>query len=114
MSLVIEGLSWILLIAGSVWIVIGGVGLLRFPDFYTRLHPAGLTDTMGAVLLLLGFALQAGWSLVTLKLLAVALVLLFTSPTSSHATARAAAAAGLKPWKRPGSPRGERTGDAGS
>jgi multicomponent Na+:H+ antiporter subunit G len=102
MSILVDGLSWVLLVAGSVWIVLGGVGLIRFPDFYTRLHPAGLTDTMGAMLILLGLTLQAGWSLIAVKLLAVALILLFTSPTSSHATARAAMAAGLEPWQRPG------------
>lgn len=101
MSLVVEILSWVLLLAGSLWIVVGGIGLLRFPDFYSRLHPVGLTDTMGAVLLLAGLMLQGGWSLVTLKLAFIAVLLLFTSPTSSHATARAALAAGLKPWRRP-------------
>lgn len=101
MSLLVDILSWILLLAGSFWIVLGGVGLLRFPDFYSRLHPAGLTDTMGAALLLAGLMLQAGWTLVTLKLAFIVALLLFTSPTSGHATARAALAAGLKPWTPP-------------
>lgn len=100
MSLLVDGLSWLFLVAGSFWIVLGGVGLLRFPDFYTRLHPAGLTDTMGAVLLLIGLMLQAGWTLVLVKLAMIALLLVITSPTSGHATARAAMATGLKPWRK--------------
>lgn len=101
MTAIVDGLSWLLLIAGSIWIILGGIGLLRFPDFYTRLHPVGLTDTMGAALLLLGLMLQAGWTLVALKLAMILLILFFTSPTSGHATARAALAAGLKPWRNP-------------
>lgn len=104
MTLLVDILSWILVVSGSIWIVLGAIGLLRFPDFYTRLHPAGLTDTMGAVLLLLGLMLQGGWSLVTFKLLLIALLLLVTSPTSGHATARAALAAGLQPWRKPSPP----------
>jgi len=97
MSLAIDLASWVLLLAGSVFLIIGGIGLIRMPDFYTRLHPAGLTDTMAAGLILLGLALQGGLSITTLKLLLILVFLFFTSPTSSHATARAALAAGLKP-----------------
>ncbi len=97
MTAVAEILSWLLLLAGSGFIVIGSVGLLRMPDFYTRLHPVGITDTMGAGLILAGLALQAGFSLVLVKLVLIFVFLMFTSPTASHATARAALAAGLKP-----------------
>jgi multicomponent Na+:H+ antiporter subunit G len=93
---------WGLILTGSAFLVIGGIGLNRMPDFFTRLHPAGLTDTMGAGLLLLGLSVQAGLSLVTLKLLLILVFLFFTSPVSSHVTARAALAAGLKPWLAPG------------
>ncbi|MDP6564199.1 MAG: monovalent cation/H(+) antiporter subunit G [Alphaproteobacteria bacterium] len=97
MSLALDAASWLLLLAGGAFVIIGAVGLIRMPDFFTRLHPAGLTDTMGAGLILLGLLLQAGWTIVAVKLAIIAVFLLFTSPTSSHATARAALAAGLRP-----------------
>ena len=95
----LDVLSWLLLLAGSVFVIIGAFGMLRLPDFYSRLHPAGLTDTMGAGLILLGLILQAETGIVAVKLLIIGVFLLFTSPTSGHATARAALAAGLRPWQ---------------
>ena len=92
----LELLSWALLVSGSVFCVIGGVGLLRMPDFYTRTHAASVTDTLGAGLLLAGLMLQAGTSLVTVMLLLVLAFLLVTSPTSAHALAKAAAATGVR------------------
>ena len=83
-------LSWFLLLTGGVFGVIGGLGLIRFPDFYSRLHGAGVTDTLCAICIVFGLALQSGISLLTLKLLLILLFLLFTSPTASHALARAA------------------------
>lgn len=83
-------LSAALLLIGGVFGVLGGLGLLRFPDFYSRLHAAGVTETSCAVLIVLGLALQSGWSLLTLKLMLILLFLLFTAPTASHALARAA------------------------
>ncbi|MBT3536137.1 MAG: monovalent cation/H(+) antiporter subunit G [Rhodospirillaceae bacterium] len=95
-------LSWILLLAGCGFVLIGAFGIWRLPDFYSRLHPAGLTDTMGAGLILLGLLLQAETAMVAIKLLIIAVFLLFTSPTTGHATARAALAAGLRIWHAPG------------
>ncbi|MDP7547792.1 MAG: monovalent cation/H(+) antiporter subunit G [Alphaproteobacteria bacterium] len=97
----LDVLSWLLLGAGSAFVIIGAFGMLRLPDFYSRLHPAGLTDTMGAGLILLGLLAQAEAAMVAVKLLIIAVFLLFTSPTSAHATARAALAAGLQPWRAP-------------
>ena len=99
---VLDILSWLLLLAGATFVIIGAFGMLRLPDFYSRLHPAGLTDTMGAGLILLGLLLQAETVIVGVKLLIIAVFLLFTSPTSAHATARAAMAAGLRIWQAPG------------
>jgi multicomponent Na+:H+ antiporter subunit G len=87
---IIDVLSWISLLAGSAFAVIGGVGMLRLPDFYTRLHAAGITDTMGAGLIIFGLMLQGGLTLVTVKLAMILLFLLITSPTSGHALARSA------------------------
>ncbi len=102
MSLAIDLLSWILLLAGGVFSIIGAVGLLRMPDFYTRLHAASVTDTLGAGLLLAGLLLQAGFTLVAVKLLFLALFIFFTSPAAAHALARAALDRGLSPVLRPG------------
>ncbi len=89
--------SWILLVAGSFICVTGGVGMLRFPDFFTRIHAAGVTDTLGAGLIFTGLMLQAGLSLVLAKLVMILLFMLFTSPTASHAVAKAALHSGLEP-----------------
>ncbi len=83
-------LTFVLLPLGTVFILIGGIGVLRMPDFYTRLHAAGLTDTLGAGLILLGLMFQGGWSLVTVKLILILLFLEITSPTSTHALAKSA------------------------
>ena len=103
-DLLLDIMSWILLIAGSILVLIGAIGIWRLPDFYTRLHPAGLTDTMGAGLILLGLLLQTETYSVGIKLLIITTFLLFTSPTTCHATARAALAAGLRIWRAPGTP----------
>ncbi|QKK04111.1 MAG: sodium:proton antiporter [Pseudomonadota bacterium] len=95
--MVVDVLSWFLLLGGGVVGILGGVGLLRFPDFYSRLHAAGMTDTLCALMIIVGLILQAGFSLLSVKLALVLLFLLFTSPTASHALARAALTDGLKP-----------------
>jgi multicomponent Na+:H+ antiporter subunit G len=97
MEAVIAGLSWALLAAGGLFCVVGAAGLLRMPDFYTRMHAASVVDTVGAGLLLAGMALQAGLSLVSVKLAMIALLLFFTSPAATHALGRAALARGLEP-----------------
>lgn len=97
MNVLVDGLSWICLVAGGVFCVVGALGLVRMPDFYTRMHAASVTDTVGAGLLLLGMILQAGFSMATVKLLMIALLLLFTNPTATHALAKAARARGLEP-----------------
>jgi len=97
MSALLDALSWVLLVAGGLFCIIGAVGLLRMPDFFTRMHAASLPDTLGAGLILLGLALQAGLTLVAVKLAMIGLLILFTSPTATHALARAALARGVKP-----------------
>lgn len=90
-------LSWALLAAGGVFCMIGALGLLRMPDFYTRMHAASVIDTLGAGLLLLGMMLQAGLTLISVKLLFIGVLLFFTSPTATHALARAAHLRGVEP-----------------
>ena len=97
MQLAVDIASWILLTLGGVFVLIGGIGALRMPDLYTRMHAASLTDSAGAILVILGIILQAGLTLATIKLIAILLFLLFTSPTASNALASAALLAGTRP-----------------
>ena len=97
MAVLADIISWVLLTLGGTFVFIGGVGALRMPDLYTRIHAASLTDTMGAVLVITGIMVQAGASLATVKLAAILLFLLLTSPTASNALASAALLAGVRP-----------------
>ena len=101
MEMVLDVLSWISIVGGLFFMLVGTVGVLRMPDVYTRLHAAGMTDTMGAGLLLLGMGFQAGISLITVRLVIVYAFLLFTSPIGTHALARAAIVGGVEPYRRP-------------
>ena len=108
----IDMVSWVLLTLGGACVLIGGVGGLRLPNFYTRIHAASLTDTMATILIFVGIMLQAGLSLATLKLAAIMLFLLLTGPTATYALANAALLSGLRPGadtitgKKTASPRG--------
>ena len=90
-------LSWLLIVAGGFFTLVGAIGLVRMPDVYTRMHAASVTDTLGAGLLLIGFMLQAGLSLVLLKLVFLFVLLFFVSPVATHALASAALHYGIKP-----------------
>jgi len=94
---VLDILSWVLLCLGGIFVLIGGIGALRLPGFYTRLHAASLTDTMATILIFSGMMLQGGFSLATLKLLAIMVFLLLTGPTASYALANAALQSGMRP-----------------
>lgn len=96
-DIILDVISWACLLTGGAFGILGGLGLLRFPDFYTRLHAAGMTDTLVALLIVIGLALQSGLSLLTVKLLLILLFLLFTAPTATHALARAAMVDGVEP-----------------
>lgn len=97
MSWLVDIVSWLLISAGGFFCVVGGIGLMRMPDFYTRLHAASVIETAGAGLLLAGMALQAGLTLVTVKLIMIGLLIFFASPAATHALANAAMARGLQP-----------------
>jgi multicomponent Na+:H+ antiporter subunit G len=97
LQFVLVSVSAVLLVSGSVFSIIGGIGICRLPDFFSRMHGAGITDTLGAGLILAGLMVQAGVSLVTFKLVVILFFLLVTSPSSCHALARSALAQGLKP-----------------
>lgn len=89
--------SWVLLAGGCFFCVTGGIGLLRLPDVYCRAHAAGLTDTLGAGLILVGLMFQATSVLVVIKLFFVLSFLMLTSPTGTHALTRAAYTHGVEP-----------------
>ena len=97
MHAVLEICSWCLIIAGGLSGIVGGIGLHRLPDFYTRSHALGVVDTLSAPLILIGLLLQTDQGLVAIKLILILVFLFFTSPTSSHALVRAAFHHGLKP-----------------
>jgi len=95
--LAIDILAWILIVIGGLFAIIGSMGSLRFPDFWSRLHAASVTDSGGVILLLIGMGLHSGWNLITFKLFLIGVFLFITGPTSTHAVANAALVSGLKP-----------------
>ena len=97
MEMLVETLSWAAILSGSAFLLIGAVGTLRFPDFWTRLHALSVTDSAGMILLVTGMALQGGFTLVTVKLILIGLFLFVTGPTAGHALANAALVSGLLP-----------------
>lgn len=100
MEALLNGLSWALLMGGCFFIVTGGVGLLRLPDVYSRMHASGITDTLGAGLFLGGLMIQGGLSMVTVKLFLILVFILFTSPTATYALANALYGGGVRPVGR--------------
>ena len=110
---VVDLLSWLCLVVGGSFVLIGGIGVVRFPDLFTRMHAASLTDTLGAGLILTGLMLQSGFALPLAKLVLILLLILFTSPVSTHALAKAALHGGLRPWMRERRPEQEEGADAG-
>jgi multicomponent Na+:H+ antiporter subunit G len=101
LQLVIDAASWACLVAGGLFSVVGTLGLIRLPDFFTRMHGASVTDTLGAGLILLGLVLQAGLTLVAVKLGFLAIFIFFASPAATHALVKAALARGVKPLLAP-------------
>lgn len=99
LELAVEILSWIFIVLGSFFTIVGAVGMVRFPDFWSRLHAASITDSGGVILLILGMCIQAGFTLITVKLIVIGIFLFITGPTSTHAIANAAMVSGLRPPK---------------
>lgn len=97
LGLVLDVLSWICFLSGGFLGFTGAVGLFRFPDFFTRLHAASITDTLATGLIVLGLILQANSLLMVLKLGLVLAILLYTSPTSAHALGKSAIRGGQWP-----------------
>ena len=99
MSIFVIFLCWVFIISGSFFVIVGAFGTYRFPDFWSRLHAASITDSAGVILLLIGMGVYSGLTLITFKLLVIGLFLFITGPTSTHAVANAALVSGLRPPK---------------
>ena len=95
-----KALAFIFLLSGFFFITVTALGLIRFPDFYTRLHAAGKGDTLGIALFIIGLAIYNGLNLVSLKLLLIVLFVFLANPIGCHVLSRAAFKSGLKPWTR--------------
>lgn len=98
LQVTLQALIVLLAGVGALFFLVGTVGILRLPDFFTRTHAATKCDTVGAGTLLLAFALYSGFEAPTLKILILGALILLASPTSGHALARAAHRTGLEPW----------------
>ena len=97
MALVLDILSWLCLVAGAALMVVGAVGLVRLPDLFARMHAAGIIDTLAMGLILVGLMFQTEYWINTVKLVLILGFIFFTSPTATHAVAKAALHGGLKP-----------------
>lgn len=100
----LEILAGVFLALGGFFVLVGGVGMLRMPDLYTRMHAASVTETMGTLLIMIGLMILAGWTLASFKLFAILMFLLFTGPVAAYAVANTALIAGVKPYLDPNSP----------
>lgn len=108
LSILVHLIGWPLMLIGCVFVVVGAVGLLRMPDLYTRLHAAGVTDTGGAIFIVLPLILYAllveQLYIVAFKLVLILFFTLFTGPTASHALAKTALLFGHVPSDKEGNP----------
>ena len=105
-------LTWALLLSGAFFLLTGALGMVRLPDVFTRMHAAGMADTMGAGLILVGLCVYSGANTVTLRLVLVLAFLWFTSPIATHALAKAALSGGAEPYTLAGGD-SEGAGNAG-
>ncbi|MBW2544752.1 MAG: monovalent cation/H(+) antiporter subunit G [Deltaproteobacteria bacterium] len=91
-------LSILCILGGFFFFTTATIGLLRFPDFFTRLHATGKGDTLAVFLSLIGLALYEGFSLSALKIVIIAVFMFMAQPTATHAISRAGIRRGIKPW----------------
>lgn len=93
-------ISGLFLALGCFLVIVAAIGMIRFPDFYSRMHPAGKSDTLGQALILTGLMIYEGFTLVSVKLFLIILFIFIVSPTATHALAKAAYLSGVKPWTK--------------
>jgi multicomponent Na+:H+ antiporter subunit G len=96
-ALLVDMASWICIVLGAAFCVIGAIGMIRLADVFARMHGAGMIDTLGAGLIMIGLMFQAGLTMVTVKLILIMIFILYTSPAATHALALAALNGGVKP-----------------
>lgn len=96
---IIEVISTIFILCGLFFVVVGTIGLLRFPDFYTRMHATGKCDTLGEGLIIIGLVIYQGFDLISVKMLFLAIFIFVANPVATHAIARKAYKVGLEPWR---------------
>ena len=98
MTLLADIATWVCLVVGGFAAIVSGIGMVRkLPDVYARMHVASVSDTLAAGLILVGLTFQAGFTIVTVKLLLTVVLILYTSPAATHALAKAARHGGIKP-----------------
>lgn len=95
-------LAGVLIFGGCLLIFISSLGVIRFPDFYSRMHPAGKSDTLGQTMVLLGLVVYEGFDLISVKLLIIMALFYLVNPTAAHFIGKAAYKAGLPIWQKPG------------
>ena len=95
--MVLEIIAWVFLMGGSLFSIIGGFGIIRMPEFFSRMHAGGITDTLGAGLIVTGLLFFCDGVLPVVKLLMILFFLIVTAPTACHALAKSALSQGLKP-----------------
>ncbi|VAV84481.1 hypothetical protein MNBD_DELTA01-1109 [hydrothermal vent metagenome] len=100
LSLITTIIIAVLLFLGCFLVFVASVGIVRFPDFYSRMHPAGKTDSMGQALVLISLMIYEGFTLATIKLIIIILFIFIVNPTATHALANAAHVGGVVPWKK--------------
>ncbi len=93
-------LAAVLMLSGVFFLTVSCIGLLRLPDFYTRNHAVGKSETLGAMLVLGGLAVYNGLALSTVKVVIIVVFVLIANPAATHAIARAALRSGLEPWTK--------------
>jgi multicomponent Na+:H+ antiporter subunit G len=97
MTVVIDIASWVCILLGCFFTLVGAFGLVRMPEVFTRMHAASVVETLGVGFLILGMCVQAGFTLVTAKLIFLMLLFLFMAPVVTHALAQACLHEGIKP-----------------
>lgn len=100
MRIATDTISILLLLAGTGFFLAGTVGLLRFPDLFTRIHALTKADNVGLGLIVLALVLQAESVWIALKLILIWALILLASCTTAHLVARAALRSGVKPWTK--------------
>ena len=100
LELLINILSWVAIISGSIFIIIGAYGAYKAPGFWSRLQSVSLIESLGAFLVLIGLGLQSGFTFITIKIVIIGIFLFITGPTSTHALANAAFSSGVRPKQK--------------